>query len=35
MLVPEMERMGYSKAYSCVVTAASAPITPIIPPALY
>ena len=34
MLVPEMERMGYSKAYSCVVTAASACITPIIPPGI-
>ena len=28
MLVPEMERLGYDKAYSCVVTAASACITP-------
>ncbi len=34
MLVPEMERLGYSKPYSCVVTAASACITPIIPPGI-
>ncbi|MDR1315974.1 MAG: TRAP transporter large permease [Spirochaetales bacterium] len=34
MLVPEMERLGYSKAYSCVVTAASSCITPIIPPGI-
>lgn len=34
MLVPEMERLGYDKAYSCVVTAASACITPIIPPGI-
>jgi len=34
MLVPEMERKGMSKAYSCVVTAASSCITPIIPPGI-
>ena len=34
MLVPEMERLGYSKPYSCAVTAASACITPIIPPGI-
>lgn len=32
ILVPEMEKRGYSKAYSGAVTAASAVITPIIPP---
>lgn len=32
LLVPEMERYGYSRAYSGAVTAASACITPIIPP---
>lgn len=32
LLVPEMEKRGYSKAYSGAVTAASACITPIIPP---
>jgi len=34
MLVPEMERYGYSKAFSVAVTAASAQITPIIPPGI-
>ena len=34
MLVPQMMRMGMSKSYSCVVTAASACITPIIPPGI-
>ena len=34
MLVPEMERLGYSKAYSCAITAASSCITPIIPPGI-
>ncbi|RGX57021.1 TRAP transporter large permease [Anaerotruncus sp. AF02-27] len=34
MLVPEMERNGYSKAFSSAVTAASAIITPIIPPGI-
>ena len=32
LLVPEMERRGYGRAYSGAVTAASAVITPIIPP---
>jgi tripartite ATP-independent transporter DctM subunit len=34
MLVPEMERLGYSRPYSCAVTAASSCITPIIPPGI-
>jgi len=34
MLVPEMERYGYSEAFSVAVTAASAQITPIIPPGI-
>ncbi len=34
MIVPEMERLGYDRAYSTVVTAASACITPIIPPGI-
>lgn len=34
MLVPEMEKRGYSKEFSTVVTASSAMITPIIPPGL-
>ncbi|MBR1418623.1 MAG: TRAP transporter large permease, partial [Synergistaceae bacterium] len=32
MLVPEMEKQGFSKEFSSVVTAASAMITPLIPP---
>jgi len=32
MLVPEMEKRGFSRAYSSVITACSALITPIIPP---
>ena len=32
LLVPEMEKRGYSRAFSAAVTAASACITPIIPP---
>ncbi len=32
MLVPEMERRGYSKAFSAAVTAASSAATPVIPP---
>ncbi len=32
MLVPEMERRGYSKAFSCAITAASSAATPVIPP---
>ena len=34
MLVPEMEKKGMSKQFSSVVTAASAMITPIIPPGI-
>lgn len=34
MLVPEMTRLGYDKAWSCVITAASSCITPIIPPGI-
>lgn len=34
LLVPQMERLGYGRAYSCVVTAASSCITPIIPPGI-
>ncbi len=34
LLVPEMEKRGYSRAYSGAVTAASACITPIIPPGI-
>ncbi|WP_081762281.1 TRAP transporter large permease (plasmid) [Paracoccus sp. TD-10] len=34
MIVPEMERLGYNRAFSTVVTAASACITPIIPPGI-
>lgn len=34
MLVPEMEKRGYNKAFSCAVTAASSCITPIIPPGI-
>lgn len=34
MIVPEMERIGYDRAFSTVVTAASACITPIIPPGI-
>lgn len=34
MLVPEMVRHGYSKAFSAAVSAASAQITPIIPPGI-
>ena len=32
MLVPEMERRGYSKAFSAAITAASSPAKPVIPP---
>lgn len=32
MLVPEMERRGYSKAFSAAITAASSAATPVIPP---
>lgn len=34
MLVPEMERKGFSKEFSTVVTAASSMITPLIPPGI-
>lgn len=34
MLVPEMEKRGYGKGFSAAVTAASACITPIIPPGI-
>ncbi len=34
MLVPEMERHGFSKEFSTVVTACSAIITPLIPPGI-
>ena len=34
MLVPEMERNGYSKEFSSVVTAFSSVITPLIPPGI-
>ena len=34
MLVPEMEKKGFSKEFSSVVTAASAMITPLIPPGI-
>lgn len=34
MLVPEMEKKGFSKEFASVVTAASAMITPLIPPGI-
>ena len=34
MLVPEMTRLGYNKAYSAAITAAGSLITPIIPPGI-
>ena len=34
MIVPEMTKLGYSKGFSTVVTAASSVITPIIPPGI-
>ena len=34
MLVPEMEKRGYSKGFSCAVTAASSTVTPVIPPGI-
>jgi len=34
MMVPEMEKRGYDRAFSCAVTAAGALITPIIPPGI-
>ncbi|MBB5700803.1 tripartite ATP-independent transporter DctM subunit [Ochrobactrum daejeonense] len=34
MLVPEMEKRGYDRAFSCAVTAAGSLVTPIIPPGI-
>lgn len=34
MLVPEMEKRGFSKGFSAAITAASSAITPIIPPGI-
>lgn len=34
MLVPEMERRGYGKAFSTAITAASSAVTPVIPPGI-
>ena len=34
MLVPQMEKQGYSKAFSSVVSSSSAIITPLIPPGI-
>lgn len=34
MLVPEMEKRGYSKAFSSAITAASSAVTPVIPPGI-
>lgn len=34
MLVPEMEKRGYSKAFSASITAASSAVTPVIPPGI-
>lgn len=34
MLVPEMERRGYSKGFSAAITAASSAATPVIPPGI-
>lgn len=34
MLVPEMEKRGYSKAFAAAVTAASSATTPVIPPGI-
>ncbi|MEA5010262.1 MAG: TRAP transporter large permease [Angelakisella sp.] len=34
MLVPEMEKRGYDKAFSAAITAASSAVTPIIPPGI-
>jgi len=34
MIVPEMEKKGFSKSFSSVVTASSAMITPLIPPGI-
>lgn len=34
MLVPEMEKRGYGKAFSTAITAASSAVTPVIPPGI-
>lgn len=34
MLVPEMEKKGYSKPFSAAITAASSAVTPVIPPGI-
>ena len=34
MLVPEMEKRGYDKAFSAAITAASSAVTPVIPPGI-
>ena len=34
MIVPEMEKKGFSKSFSTVVTACSSMITPLIPPGI-
>lgn len=34
LLVPEMERCGYSRGFSAAITAASSAVTPIIPPGI-
>lgn len=34
MLVPEMEKRGYDKAFSTAITAASSAVTPVIPPGI-
>lgn len=34
MLVPEMEKAGYSKGFSSAITAASSAVTPVIPPGI-
>ena len=34
MLVPEMEKRGYGRAFSAAVTAASSASTPVIPPGI-
>ena len=33
MIVPQMEKLGYGRSFSCAVTTAGSCITPIIPPA--
>lgn len=34
MLIPQMEKRGFSRSFSCAVTAFSATVTPIIPPGI-